>query len=522
MKKSFTKAAHFIFLYLLILGASGALSQNAKVWIEPPQTNVKISDSFTVEIVVDSVINLGAFQFDIEYSVSPVKADSAWLGSFPGSSGRTVSAVGPSIDNSGLTGSVSFGGFSLGSTPPGPDGFGVLAIVKFTAQDTGTAILDLKNVQIVDINGQTQPISSTTDTQVSITFQLPPVDPFKTSVTAWPDTIPADGSSTSTITVTPKDSLGGNLGIGQTVEVSTTAGSLLGSVSDMGDGTYTQLSQSSIIPEIAVITVTVNGITISQKPQVAFAAPGVDSVIVKIVPSDTSVTVGETFLIDVIIDSAKNLGSFQFDIEYWSRIVRTDAACIGDFLGSTGRNVATVGPAIDNTSDSGKVTFGGFSFGTNNGPNGTGVLASIRFTAQETGSTVLALKNIQITDIDSNLLPLKLVIDGYVSIISPEAVNSSDIILPQKSFLWPNYPNPFNPETMIRYQLPKPVEVRLEICNITGQLIKALVDQNQPAGYYSVTWNGKNDTGQHLSSGVYFYVLKAGSFVQIRKMVLVR
>lgn len=117
MKKSLTKMGFLIFLYLLVFESSNALNKNAKVWIEPPQTNVKVGDDFTVEVVVDSVINLGAFQFDIEYPSKLIKADSAWLGAFLGRSGRQVSSVGPDIDNISVTGSVSFGGFSLGTTP---------------------------------------------------------------------------------------------------------------------------------------------------------------------------------------------------------------------------------------------------------------------------------------------------------------------------------------------------------------------------------------------------------------------
>ena len=89
-----------------------------------------------------------------------------------------------------------------------------------------------------------------------------------------------------------------------------------------------------------------------------------------------------------------------------------------------------------------------------------------------------------------------------------------------------NYPNPFNPETTIKYQLPKSSEVFIKIYNITGQLLKTLVDQKQPAGIYSITWDGKDELGQEVSSGVYFYQLRARStkenFIETRKMILIR
>ena len=85
-----------------------------------------------------------------------------------------------------------------------------------------------------------------------------------------------------------------------------------------------------------------------------------------------------------------------------------------------------------------------------------------------------------------------------------------------------NYPNPFNPVCMIAYALPTDCQVRLDIYNILGQKVRVLVDEYQSAGYKSVTWDGKDDHGQELASGVYFYRLEAGNFTQARKMVLMK
>lgn len=86
-----------------------------------------------------------------------------------------------------------------------------------------------------------------------------------------------------------------------------------------------------------------------------------------------------------------------------------------------------------------------------------------------------------------------------------------------------NYPNPFNPETTIRYQLPEADRVSLRIYNLLGEEVRALVNEKQIAGNYLVSWDGSNDAGMLVSSGVYFYKLKVGkSFVATRKMVLLR
>jgi hypothetical protein len=85
-----------------------------------------------------------------------------------------------------------------------------------------------------------------------------------------------------------------------------------------------------------------------------------------------------------------------------------------------------------------------------------------------------------------------------------------------------NYPNPFNPETRISYFIPKASRARLEIFDILGRKIRTLVAEDQPAGRKEVTWDGRNDRGEQVASGVYFYRLQAGDFSLTKKMVLMK
>jgi hypothetical protein len=87
-----------------------------------------------------------------------------------------------------------------------------------------------------------------------------------------------------------------------------------------------------------------------------------------------------------------------------------------------------------------------------------------------------------------------------------------------------NYPNPFNPTTTIRYSIKEVAHVTLKIYNVAGQLVRTLVNerQNPKQEGYSVHWNGRTGSGQPVSSGVYFYRLKAGDFEKTRKMVLMK
>lgn len=96
--------------------------------------------------------------------------------------------------------------------------------------------------------------------------------------------------------------------------------------------------------------------------------------------------------------------------------------------------------------------------------------------------------------------------------------------VPVRARLFPNNPNPFNPTTTIRYELNESgnTGTTLKVYDISGRRIRTLVNEVQPAGTYHVTWNGENDNGYPVASGVYFYVLNSGSKNNTRKMVLLR
>jgi hypothetical protein len=101
------------------------------------------------------------------------------------------------------------------------------------------------------------------------------------------------------------------------------------------------------------------------------------------------------------------------------------------------------------------------------------------------------------------------------------AGNLADI-LPQRFALEQNYPNPFNPATTIKFALPSPQHVRLTVFNILGQTVKTVVDDDLQAGQYVRTWDGDDNRGRPVASGIYFYRLDAGEFSRCRKMVLLK
>jgi len=126
----------------------------------------------------------------------------------------------------------------------------------------------------------------------------------------------------------------------------------------------------------------------------------------------------------------------------------------------------------------------------------------------EKGNTVLADFSNPVAEIWSE--------QNYVTGVNP--VKSSD--KPEQFRLHQNFPNPFNPETTIGFDVPREARVKITILNILGQKIKTLVDQNFPAGKYQAVWLGDDDSGRKIVSGVYFYQLESNTFRELRKMIL--
>jgi hypothetical protein len=94
--------------------------------------------------------------------------------------------------------------------------------------------------------------------------------------------------------------------------------------------------------------------------------------------------------------------------------------------------------------------------------------------------------------------------------------------VPMSFALEQNYPNPFNPSTCITFALPRQEQVQLTVYNAVGQRIRTLINSQRPAGSHTVVWDGKDNQGREVASGVYFYELMTGTFSKSAKMLLVR
>jgi len=114
-----------------------------------------------------------------------------------------------------------------------------------------------------------------------------------------------------------------------------------------------------------------------------------------------------------------------------------------------------------------------------------------------------------------------IMVDEKSAVITAVAINDQKE-LPIEWVLTQNYPNPFNPETVISYHVPQSSHVVIEVFNLLGQRLQKLVDEKKAVGIYKVTWDGRDESGNSVGSGIYIYKMQADGFVAIKKMALVR
>ena len=120
----------------------------------------------------------------------------------------------------------------------------------------------------------------------------------------------------------------------------------------------------------------------------------------------------------------------------------------------------------------------------------------------------------RISDVDAS---------GIITVKANIDISIADEISPLSIELLNPYPNPFNPMTNIFYKLSEDAQISLSVVDVLGRTIQTIISgQKQKAGSYSIFWNGKNQNGSMASSGVYVFVLKAGSVVKTQKVMLMR
>jgi hypothetical protein len=158
-------------------------------------------------------------------------------------------------------------------------------------------------------------------------------------------------------------------------------------------------------------------------------------------PAENHVEAGETFVVEVLVEGASDLGAFEFKLSFPPDIVHAQGVDVGEFLGSTGRPVTVLGPSLDN--ESGTVSLGTFTFGDAAGPTGVGTLATVTFQAVGQGSGSLDLRDVQLIDTAAHTLATSAV-DGGITVGTGQPVQTPT---PSPTVQLPESPEPTSPPT---------------------------------------------------------------------------
>lgn len=128
----------------------------------------------------------------------------------------------------------------------------------------------------------------------------------------------------------------------------------------------------------------------------------------------------------------------------------------------------------------------------------------------------------KVTAYDESNNSFKVENPGSITLEKQTKIEEKEFILPDGYKLRENYPNPFNPETKIRYELPAAGNVSINIYNIMGQHVRTLIDGYKEAGCHQVIWDGRNDDALYVPSGMYIYIMRCGSHMQMQKALLMK
>ena len=215
--------------------------------------------------------------------------------------------------------------------------------------------------------------------------------------------------------------------------------------------------------------------------------------------------------LQVSISKAKNLKGYGFVFYYDpTRYKFIEAVSDSDSFINDGVKER---PLLISHDEPGRVNISSLKVGKD-GSSGDGKLVKFRF---ETSEEIW--RNPSVSDFR--------ILDGMVIDLSGGTNPIDNTIgnlrgVPKKYVLEQNMPNPFNPSTSINYHLPEDTHAKLVVYNVLGQEIRELVKGDQASGYYTVVWNGKDNLGRQVASGIYAYRLIAGVFVSSRRMVLLK
>jgi hypothetical protein len=249
-----------------------------------------------------------------------------------------------------------------------------------------------------------------------------------------------------------------------------------------------------------------------------------------------NIRVGDDNSIDIVIEGAKDIYAIDFEVSFDPALVKVEGIEQGAFFSPVTRHASSrdMGDSLHSRATgswiAGEISTGDFShpsrgrisptlaavpLGSSTGRSGNGVIATLKLAAISGGVSSISLKNIH-------------AYDSKLNAVAVTPIGAALTIEAAKYLLAQNYPNPFNPETWIPYALAEECDMAtIVIYSVLGEEIRRLDLGHRNAGFYTTRdraayWDGKNEDGTQVASGVYFYQIKADDFSAVRKMVVLK
>ncbi len=428
--------------------------------------SISKSQTGTVNATIENVTELSGYEFTIDYDPSIVQVSDASaivLGSFLGSTGRSVMPLTPIINNT--TGQMTYTVGSFGAQTC-PSGNGILANITWTAVGVGTSILDLSSAQITDPMGDPMPVTLI-DGQIVVT-----------------DTHFADLDGDGDVDIVDIQKVAAHYG------------------SQEGDPDWDPKYDIDGDGDVDIVDVQKVAAWYGQDVSGKVTTPlgkardKNDPVHLRMRP----VFEEQSNVVDLYVENAENLAGFELSFRSAGKLPEIQTIQIGDLFSARGVQAHVLGPL--QSEDGNKIGIAVYSIGKREQQVREGNLVKVVFT-EPPGP--FQIQDCQMVDQQGHILPM-----GSVSIESPE----EPAYLPNTYLLYQNYPNPFNPSTTISYSIHKKGQVQLKIYDLLGKCVTTLVDQFQTPGQYQIDWQAKG-----LSSGVYFCRLTTGKSVQTIKLL---
>jgi hypothetical protein len=353
------------------------------VQILPSTQSVQVGDIVTIMVGVLNVVDLSSFSLDLRFQPGVLQAQSAQFEGFLGSTGRTTTPLGPTIDNA--HGLLTFGAFSVGMQD-GPSGSGLLATITLEAVGQGESSLTLGNVQLLDTDSQ--PIATNTRSasvrvggcmlgDFDCDCDIDILDVMQVAL-RW-GTVEGDPEYDATYDLDHD----GDIDI---VDVAIVAALWGTTCAD------TTANQEPAAAEAAGLSAA--GLSVAGPSAAGPSAAGLLATGLRLQPAQDTALIGQPKTVQVWVDEVQDLASFEFALEYDATRLGVSASdvALGSFLSSTGRSASPMGPVIHVAGGVGTLSLGAMSLGfAPPGPSGSGVIAEITFTPLQPGSAALAL-----------------------------------------------------------------------------------------------------------------------------------